>query len=235
MNESVYQRVTQTHTNHWWFKARISIFKSLIKKLSKNEKINILDYGCGVGSNINMLRDFGKTEVFEPHHKTAQYVKKKFNINIINKIKKKYDLIILTDVIEHIKNEKIIIKKLLNSLKKNGHLLITVPAFQILFSSKDKTLHHYRRYNYQSLKKLITDKKCKIVKLSYFNFLLFAPIAFLILFYKIFNIKFINKAETVPLHIINFIMFKIFSFEKFILKIINFPFGLSLLMIIKKN
>jgi 2-polyprenyl-3-methyl-5-hydroxy-6-metoxy-1,4-benzoquinol methylase len=235
MDESVYQRVTQTHANHWWFKARILIFESLIKTFCKNEKINILDYGCGVGSNINMLKDFGKVDVFEPHHQTAQYVKKKFKIKIINRIKIKYDLIILTDVIEHIKNEEIVIAKLVNSLKKNGHLFITVPAFQILFSSKDKTLHHYRRYNTQSLKKLITDKKSKIVKLSYFNFFLFTPIAFLILVYKIFNIKFINKAETVPLHIINYIMYKIFSFEKFILKLINFPFGLSLLMIIKKN
>lgn len=137
-------------------------------------------------------------------------------------------------MIEHIKNDKIIIKKLLGSLKINGYLFITVPAFQILFSSKDEALHHYRRYNICSLKRLIKNKKFKIVKLCYFNFFLFPLISFLILVCKILKIKFINKVETVPINIINYIMYKIFSFERFLLTKINFPFGLSLLMIVKK-
>jgi SAM-dependent methyltransferase len=235
MDESVYQRIKLNSNNHWWFRARILIFDTIIEGLVKRNKIKILDYGSGIGVNINMLKNYGVVDAVEPHYKTAKYIKKKFKINVIKKANKKYDLIILTDVIEHIKNDKKKIKELINTLKKNGYLFITAPAFQILFSKKDEDLHHYRRYNKSGLKKILPQKKVEIIKISYFNFFLFPLIAFIILILKFFNVNFINKVEKSPPFIINYILFKIFVFEKYLLKRINFPFGLSLLMIVKKK
>ena len=235
MDESVYQRTKLSSNNHWWFKARILIFDSIIKQLITSNKIKILDYGSGIGPNIKMLKKYGVVDAVEPHYETAKYIKKKFNINVLKKVKKKYDLIILTDVIEHIKNDKKKIRELISLLKKNGHLFITAPAFQILFSKKDEDLHHYRRYNMSGLKKILPNKKNEIIKLSYFNFFLFPPIALIILVLKIFKIHFIDKVEKSPPFIINYILFKIFIFEKYLLKRINFSFGLSLLMIVKKK
>jgi hypothetical protein len=235
MDESVYQRTKLSSNNHWWFKARILIFDSIIKQLITSNKIKILDYGSGIGPNIKMLKKYGEVDAVEPHCETAKYIKKKFNINVIKKIKKKYDLIILTDVIEHIKNDKKKIRELINLVKKNGYLFITAPAFQILYSEKDKYLHHYRRYNLCGLKKLLPNDENEIIKLSYYNSLLFPPIAFVILILKIFKINFIDKVERSPAFIINYLLFKIFSLEKYLLKKMNFPFGLSLIMIVKKK
>lgn len=202
MEETVYERVRSSNNNHWWFKSRVLIFETIIKDLITKKKIEILDYGCGIGSNINMLRKYGTVDVCETHLKTREYIKKKFNASIVKKIKKNYDLIFLTDVIEHIKNDKEKIKKLIKHLKKNGLLFITVPAYQSLFSSKDVTLHHYRRYNKYSLKKIFPHKEIKIIKLSYFNFFLFPPIVLIIIFFKIFKIKFIDRVEKAPIPLI---------------------------------
>jgi 2-polyprenyl-3-methyl-5-hydroxy-6-metoxy-1,4-benzoquinol methylase len=234
MNEEVYLRHAKSFKNHWWFKSRVLIFDTLLKNLNLKKNIQILDYGSGVGSNLSLLKRLGNVHALEPHTPAAIILKKKFKVKVIYKIKEKYDLIFLTDVIEHVKNDKKKINELISCLKKNGYLVLTAPAFQFLFSKKDETLHHYRRYNANNLVKLFSKKKIEITKLTYFNFILFFPIVISILFFKLFKINFINSVEKTPFSLINYYMFKIFSFERYILKYFNLNFGLSLLLIVKK-
>ena len=80
--------------------------------------------------------------------------------SVINKyIERKYDLILLADVLEHIKDDKRIVKKLNKNLKKNGFILITVPSYKILFSKKDLILGHYRRYSKTEILNLFRNFK----------------------------------------------------------------------------
>ena len=186
-----------------------------------------------------MLNKFGKVDILETNYEARTNLKKKFNnrkkYKIINKLSKsKYDLIIAADVVEHIKDDKKIIKNLSKHLKKNGHILITVPAFNFLFSSKDIALKHFRRYKKNNLKKLLKNHFV-IKKISYFNFFLFIPIVVSILFLKIRKKKYIKFAETTPTTLLNLFLFKVFNLEKIFLKFLNFPFGISIIVLAKKN
>jgi 2-polyprenyl-3-methyl-5-hydroxy-6-metoxy-1,4-benzoquinol methylase len=116
MNEDVYIRTAKSCRNHWWFKSRVLILDSIIKNLKLKKNIKILDYGSGVGSNITMLKKHGNVDALEPHIPTAILLKRSFKIKIIKKLKLKYDLIFLTDVIEHVKNDK---KKVVEAPKKS--------------------------------------------------------------------------------------------------------------------
>ena len=109
-----------------------------------------------------------------------------------------------------------------------------MPAFQFLFSKKDKDLKHYRRYNDKNLSRLFNSKFIKL-KISYYNFLLFIPISLAIIFFKVINYQFINDVEKKPNLIINYILYSIFRLEKFILNFINLPFGISVLSVYKKT
>ena len=80
-----------------------------------------------------------------------------------------------------------------------------MPAFNFLFSSKDKALKHYRRYRTSDITDLL-KKYFQIKKISYFNFFLFIPIALSIFFMKLKKEKFIDFAETTPFYPINFIL-----------------------------
>jgi len=238
MRKDVYTRHIKNEKKHWWFSARREIIYSVISNLKQKESITILDFGAGSGANIEILTKLGKVDVYETNTQAKNFLKTKFknfkNVKIITKIKKKYNLIIAADVIEHIKNDKKVLKIFFNCLKKNGHLLITVPAFNFLFSSKDVALKHFRRYNKFNLKSLL-KRYFKIKKLSYFNFFLFLPIAISILFYKIKRKKFIKFVETTPPNYLNFILKNIFLVEKYILRFFNFPFGISIIALAKKN
>jgi len=239
MERNVYIRQYNQNKNHWWFEGRKLVLSKILKKYSINKKI-ILDYGCGVGINLDMLSKFGKVFYYDTSRLAINYVKKNYsnknffiNINKLYKYKKKFDLIVATDVIEHIKNDKREIIKISNLLKKNGYVLITVPAFQCLYSSKDKSLKHYRRYNKETLRNLL-NKHFYEIKFTYFNFILFLPIAILILFFKITKIKFISSVERKPNFLINKLAFFLFAFESFFINKMKYPFGISLLFFGKK-
>ena len=116
---------------------------------------NVAEIGPGTGQNITYYsKQINKLHLYEPSKDLYLTLKKKIKnskIKILNKefkaTKNKFDTILYLDVLEHIKNDKKEIDMALKSLKKNGNLIIHVPAFQFLYSDFDKYVGHYRRYN----------------------------------------------------------------------------------------
>ncbi|NBC24746.1 MAG: hypothetical protein GVX78_03930, partial [Bacteroidetes bacterium] len=80
------------------------------------------------------------------------------------------DIILLLDVIEHIEDDKAFLTYLKNSgvVGAETRLLITVPAYQKLFSSHDVYLKHYRRYTVKSLKESLSAAGMISLRNGYF-------------------------------------------------------------------
>ena len=158
MDNKTFSRQIKNQKKHWWFQARKKIIDQIISSINLKKKKNILDFGAGSGVNLDMLRKHGLVDIHEQNKYARAIIKKERKIkNLYStlKIKKNfYDLILLADVIEHVKQPKELLKDLKKFLKKDGHILITVPAYQFLFSKKDEVLGHYRRYNKKLLKKV---------------------------------------------------------------------------------
>ena len=237
MEDSVYKRHIDNFNKHWWFQGRKKIIENCISSIITNKKNQILDYGAGSGVNVEMLSKFGRLDIYEPHSQTQKYLKKKFrknNIKVINDVKnRKYDLIVLADVLEHIKKDHNQIVKLTKNLNEKGKILVTVPAYEFLFTKKDHILGHYRRYNLTQLKKVFY--KFKTLKLCFFNFFLFIPISFILLLFKILKKDFIDDVEKKPSKAINKILYLILLLESKLITTINFPIGISILGIFEKK
>ncbi len=184
-----------------------------------------------------MLSTFGQVSIYEPNKSAKSFLREKYKgkkFKIINNFKnKKYDLIVLADVLEHIKDDHATVRKLNKILNNKGFILITVPAYKVLFSQKDKILKHFRRYSKDEIKKVFN--KFNLIKLTYFNFFLFLPISTIIILMKIFNINFIDKVEKSPVKIINHILYFIFVSESRLINLFNLPFGLSMLGLFQKK
>ena len=237
MKNEVYLRHIKNYRDHWWFQSRKNIIEKIIKKNAKKKKLKILDFGSGSGVNLSMLSKYGHVSIFETHKETQKYLKNLYKgtkFQVINSLNThKFDLILMADVLEHIKNDKKQIKLLFKKLKKNGKILLTVPAFKSLFTHKDIILGHYRRYNIREIKEIF--KKFRVLKLTYFNFFLFVPIALSLIFFKILKSNFIDSVEKKPNYIINFILFIIFNAESKVINTFNFPFGISILGLFEKK
>ena len=83
--------------------------------------------------------------------------------------------ITLLDVLEHIEDDAGFLIKLNHRLKSNGRLLLTVPAFNILWSSEDDYAGHFRRYKLQEIISLTENAGFKVLYASYFYQFLFCP------------------------------------------------------------
>lgn len=82
-----------------------------------------------------------------------------------------YDTVYALNVVEHIKDDALAIQNCRKLLKKDGHLVILVPAYQKLYNGFDVELEHYRRYNRQMLNNLISNNGFSLVHHQYFNFM----------------------------------------------------------------
>ena len=237
MDNKTFSRQIKNQKKHWWFQARKKIIDQIISSINLKKKKNILDFGAGSGVNLDMLRKHGLVDIHEQNKYARAVIKKERKIkNLYStlKIKKKfYDLILLADVIEHVKQPKELLKDLKKFLKKDGHILITVPAYQFLFSKKDKVLGHYRRYNKELLKTELSG--FKVENISYFNTFLCIPIIIMTMLNKFLKRDYIKQVETTPNFILNKLCYIIFVSEKFFIKYFNLPFGISIYVLAKND
>jgi SAM-dependent methyltransferase len=79
-----------------------------------------------------------------------------------------FDTVFALNVMEHIANDRRAVTNAKKLLNKNGHLILLVPAYTALYNGLDIGLEHWRRYNRQSLKKLLSND-FEIVMTQYFN------------------------------------------------------------------
>jgi len=124
----------------------------------------LLDVGAGNGLFLKFFKNKGfEVAGYELEQKNvdnmlADPMLKNENIKLgdITKITnprgaEKYDVVIASDVIEHIKDDKLAIQNLWSFVKPDGLLIITVPAHSYLYGKRDEKWGHFRRYNTQLL------------------------------------------------------------------------------------
>ena len=80
-------------------------------------------------------------------------------------------------MIEHTPDDRVTLRELRRVSRPGGFLLVTVPAYQGLWSTHDVANHHYRRYSRSRLRAAARDAGWRVVRLTSFNGLLLAPAA----------------------------------------------------------
>src|SRR5690606_369400 len=76
-------------------------------------------------------------------------------------------VVIMMDVLEHIKDDYAILQEIKNAVGENSYYFITLPACVSVWSSYDVYLGHYRSYNIPMLNKLLESCDCDIDDLYY--------------------------------------------------------------------
>lgn len=117
-----------------------SIQNSLVKSIGKWEGLKVLDFGCGEGdlSNLISSKKAKMVHALDYSQKAITIAKKRFggkkNITFeledATKVKKKYDVIVMSGVLEHIDKPFHLLKKLLKfNLNKKGSIIFLSPSF----------------------------------------------------------------------------------------------------------
>jgi 2-polyprenyl-3-methyl-5-hydroxy-6-metoxy-1,4-benzoquinol methylase len=244
MKLEAYDSMREYENKHFWYVARQEIVISLIKKYLSNKAVNILDYGCGSGYiseaviNLNQSlvvtsADHNEQALSHCRERSLPHV---VDLRVEKLIPGSYDLILCLDVIEHIENDVEFMDNLRALLRPDGIMLVTVPAYEFLWSGEDYVSNHVRRYTLEGFKKKIKKTNLNIEKISYFNFLLFVPIVIHLILSRLLNPKSMYRTNVRPYgDFLNKLLTNIFRSEKIFLPFLNFPFGFSLLAVLRST
>lgn len=243
MDSALYQKHYDVQKKHWWFVAKQQIVMSMIESFFKKDSFyNILDAGCGCGLMLTELQKIGTVSGMDFSEDAIQFSKKHFN-GLVKKgelpgnlpyRQESFDLIVALDVVEHIEDDIGALKSLNTLLVKNGCGLFTVPAYMFLWSEHDDINQHKRRYTKTEFRKKIEEAGFVIEKISYYNAFLF-PLIFLLRTISRFFKTGTSGDLDLPGRFVNYLLLKIFSFERFFLKYMNFPFGVSVIAMVRKS
>lgn len=221
----------------WWYEGRKRVATKVLNKFLKKEKgqIKVLDFGAGFGGMYKALSEYGEVSAFEPDEEAKRsceaYGYKPVFVNREEALNGKHgiSLIAMFDVMEHVKDHDTLAKMLYESLPKDGHVIITVPAFQWLWGKHDVEHLHFRRYTKSSIKKLLEDQGFEIQYASYWNMLLFLPAAI---------VRLLGKSGETTLKTktwVNTVFGAVVGFERIFMPTTALPFGTGIVVLARKN
>lgn len=86
------------------------------------------------------------------------------------------DLVLMMDVLEHVEDDRGLVRHYAAKVPSDAHFLVTVPAFRFLWSGHDVFLEHKRRYRLGEIERAVTDAGLHVVRGAYYFGLVF-PLA----------------------------------------------------------
>lgn len=169
-----------------------TVRQDLIQMILPYQIKSVLDVGCGLGANLSYVRKFFpecitngielRKDIFSAVSKNKDVNKIFFGdaMSLLRRIKSKYDLIILSHVIEHVFDHETFLRLCIARLKPNGLLLVAIPNIRhlsvllpLIFNDSFKYENcgildstHCRFFTYKTCERLFTNLGLKIIKFN---------------------------------------------------------------------
>jgi len=242
MKISHYAIESRVEETHWWFVVRRKLLGNIVSKLKLSTKASILDVGTGTGSNLRLLKNLGFEHIsgVDNSDEAVRFCAEK-SLGIVQKgdicnlpfENNSFDLVLATDVIEHIDDDVKAVSELKRVLKPQGYMVIMVPAFQCLWGLQDEVSYHKRRYKLEQIQSL-SKENLKCERIFYFNYLLFMPIWLARKIINIFNIPLESESQ-INNRLINYLLTFIFTLDIITAPLLKPSFGVSIFALAKKT
>jgi 2-polyprenyl-3-methyl-5-hydroxy-6-metoxy-1,4-benzoquinol methylase len=201
---------------------------------------SILEVGAGIGATAKTLNanQYAKWVCLEPDVKLCEEIRKKINAGTLPRSldirtitteqldsQERFDTILYIDVLEHIKNDKAGLEKVVENLADGGAIIIVSPSHNFLYSKFDANIGHHRRYNKKMLYSIIPSGM-KVRKMRYLDSIgLFASLA---------NKLILKSANPTHKQIQVWDRFMVTA-SRFLDPLLGYRFGKSIVCIIEKS
>jgi SAM-dependent methyltransferase len=238
MDRAIYDRMAEIDRDHWWFSARRKIIDRLIRdQVPLKAGAQILEMGCGTGSNIALLQQFGNVDAVEPDDPARELASRRTGVAVkggllpdgVDLADGRYDLVAMLDVLEHIPDDLEALKALRPKLAPGGRIVVTVPAGPALWSAHDVAHHHHRRYTAGTLEQVFTAAGYRVRHLTHFNTALYPLIVAARAVGKLLRRE--GGDDAIPPKPVNALLERLFAAERHWIGRRSLPFGVSLAIV----
>jgi len=241
MEIAEYKKQYELEGKYWWWVGRRGLIIDQLTR-SVQKPVNLLDIGCGTGSNLSSLENYGYAVGLDFSQHALSLCKNRGNGRVIQADAQKlpfhnqtFNVVTALDILEHVENDAQAAREIFRVLKPGGQLILTVPALPFLWSRHDEAMGHQRRYTRQQLIRLLNSNGLIVSRISYWNFLLFLPVMIMR------QAKKLNRhgepksdPENLPNIINGFLLLLLRIENALFLCGINLPIGVSLICICHK-
>ncbi|MGD9644362.1 MAG: class I SAM-dependent methyltransferase [Pirellulales bacterium] len=186
MNPEQLRLNARIEDEHWWFVGRRRILARLADQLVPCGPENlVIDVGCGTGANLAEVARQRRGVGIDTSPEAVALARQRFAgvefrqgdaLTDLADVLPLARLVLLTDVLEHVRDDFALFSGLLAAVAPGAWFLVTVPADPDLWSEHDESHLHYRRYTRERFERIWHDLPVDVTLVSAFNSRLYLPI-----------------------------------------------------------
>ena len=246
MHRDEYAVMFQVEDNYWWYRGlRTLLHQALARYAPPNAMI--LDAGCGTGANLQILQSYGCAIGIDISEQAIEFCRARgipndrafmASITDLPFPTGLFDLAVSFDVICNIPDDVATFAEIGRVLKPGGRLITQLPAYQWLWSTHDVAVGHQRRYSAPELRAKVTRAGLEIERITHTN-ALFLPF---IIAERLARRRALGNGHAVqsdlvtPLpRLVNDSLGAVVAAEMRAVSRVNFPVGLSVLVVARKR
>lgn len=248
MKKNEYYKMFEFENDYWWYRGLHELTRhhaAKCKPTKSNEELRIFDAGCGTGRMMELLHGCGIVEGMDYSEEAISLCRKrglrnaqKGDLNKWEPPAETYDVIISNDVIcvSAIEDDMAVVEKFHRALKRDGILILNLPAFNVLRRKHDIAVFSVRRYRKKKTLGQLKEIGFVPVRASY----RLPPLFFIMLIQK-YLVDRLSRGDAesdlkvLPPFINSFLLWMHRLDNKIITTGIPLPFGSSLYLVCKKK
>src|SRR3569832_1372783 len=241
MQSHHYPILYQVEDTHWWYVGRRRIIRSLVERIcARLKNPRILDVGCGTGANLKMLADYGAAEGGDISPQAVEFCRERgldsIKLGAAEQLPYEndaFELVTALDVIEHLDDDIAGLREMRRVLRRDGRVLLFVPAFMFLWGVQDEVRNHRRRYTLPSLVKAVEEAGFAVEWSCYANISFFLPVLLVRSVMRWQGMK-TSTEYGIIISQMNGPFSQLFAAERFIVGGRRLPFGVSAVCIARR-
>jgi len=248
--DDLLRATAQAEARHFWFRGFRAFVTPLLRQAaaghSRTGATRLLDCGCGTGANLALLNRYGRAYGFDLSQvglrigrQSGRTLLARASVAAAPFPGGSFDIVTSFDVLYSLDDttERAAIAEMFRLLKPGGHAIVNVAAMESLRGDHSVLSHEIRRYSRDDLRKRLEGGGFSIVRLTYTNFALFAPMWVSRALQRRRGLR-EERAATqeigVPAEPLNAVLSALLLLESLWLRVFNAPAGSSLLCLARK-
>jgi len=243
MMQHTYPILYAVEESHWWHIGRRQIIASFVKQICDqvtDRRARILDVGCGTGANLVLLSQFGDAQGVDVSPDALAFCGERGLNNVrlgaaeaLPYEDGEFDLVTALDVVEHIDDDVAGLREMQRVLRPGGRVLLFVPTFMFLWGVQDEVSNHRRRYRLAELERAVTEAGFEVERTTHANITFFLPVLLVRKLMRLTGIR-TETENSINIPALNRVFGAIFGAERYWLRHLNIPFGVSGLCVARR-
>lgn len=242
MDPYLLEQHSDMEQSHWWLAARRLVIGKILDRWLRSGPADrrILDVGCGAGSMIGLLSQYGRVTALDSSETAIGYVRQRYPMvtTAVGEVPQALPLggdfaaVTAFDVIEHITDDLAALTAIRAAMTPGGLFVCAVPAHQWLWGPHDDLSHHKRRYSRRGLDQVLGQAGFTVEWISYYNTALFPAVAALRVGRRLLRPNAPPASDfDVDSGPLNSLMLRLFAAERHLINWMRLPFGVSLVVV----